>query len=122
MIEQNIQRYNVDHFEKMAQVGDMLLKGVNSQGFMEDGLSWWDIFGVPGQGATQGNAKADIDQLRGWNAAGMMANSLQAVMSTVHVFIPKEEAERLQRATGETSDQASSRTPLKHAHRNRNPL
>jgi len=112
VIEQNIQRYNVDHFEKMAHLGDMMLKGVNSQGFMEDGLSWWDVFGVPGQGATQGNAKADIDQLRGWNAAGMMANSLQAVMSTVHVFIPKEEADRLQQTTGEESDQASRITGI----------
>lgn len=56
---------------------------------------WMDLvglFGRPGQGAKRSNAWQDIEQLKGWNASGVLANAFQSVMSTLMVFCPEDAA------------------------------
>lgn len=108
----NFSQHNAADFARKAELGEFVLKSINQRGYSEDGFSFWDLFGVPGQGATFGNARHDVDQLRGWNAAGVMANSLQAVMATVNVFCSPEEAARLESTTGEESVPASRVTGI----------
>ena len=108
----NFRDANAEQFERNARIGEFVLKSVNQSGYSQDGFSFWDIFGTPGQGSTFSNARQDVQQLRGWNAAGVIANSLQAVMATVNVFCSAEEAERLKDSTGEESVTASRVTGI----------